>query len=214
MKISDVFTLMSIPLNDTSLVTYPEGNRLESLNAALRSVAMVRPDAVSELTVVTLEPRAMQHFPPECEQFLDLCYKVVDGVFDYPLRLVSRKDLDANDDGWCACHGEVEELAVDDRFPGVFWVNPVPEDNTQQILIGIACIAPVLAGGDDDWPLKQKFVQPCIEYALYWLFSRDSTVVGNASRASAHLNSFTSLLGLDTQTAAMVSPVTPDYKQA
>lgn len=214
MVISDIFTLMSIPLNDVDGVTYPDADRMQSLNAALRAVASVRPDAVSDLSVMTLEPGALQTFPDECEQFLDLCYKMVDGIFDYPLRLVNRKDLDANNDAWCGCTGDVEELAVDDRFPRNFWVSPAPADNSQQVMIGIACRAPLVTTNTDSWPLREKFIQPCIEYALYWLFSRDSTVVANAQRAANHLNGFSSLLGLDTQTAAALSPVTPDYKQA
>ena len=214
MNISDVFQLMNIPLNDDQLVTYPAQNRLESLNAALRALAGVRPDSVSRLQTISLVPGALQAFPDDCEQFLDLCYKVVDGIFDYPLRLVNRKDLDANDDDWCASYGDVEELAIDDRFPHVFWVNPAPGDSSQKIIIGMAGRAPVLASTEDPWPVLERFVQPCIEYALYWLFSRDSTVVANANRANTHLQAFTSLLGIDAQTAATVSPVNPDYKQA
>lgn len=213
MIISDLFTLMSIPLNDAQKVTYTDTDRLESLNAALRALASVRPDSVSDLVIMNLEAGALQTFPPECEQFLDLCYKMVDGIFDYPLRLVNRKDLDANDEGWCSCTGYVEEIAVDDRFPRNFWVSPAPMDGSQQIMIGIACPAPVLQDTGISWPLRQKFIQPCIEYALYWLFSRDSTVVGNANRAVGHMNNFSQLLGLDTQTAASISPVNPDYKQ-
>ena len=214
MNISDIFQLMNIPLNDDQLVTYPADNRLDSLNAALRALASVRPDSVSRLETINLVPGALQFFPADCEQFLDLCYKIVDGLFDYPLRLVNRKDLDANDDSWCTNVGDVEEMAIDDRFPRAFWVNPTPDHDGQQIMIGIAGRAPVLASNDDVWPVPERFVQPCIEYALYWLFSRDSTVVANANRASAHLQAFTSLLGLDAQSAASVSPMTPDYKQA
>ena len=176
-------------------------------------MAAMRPDISSELAIITLELGALQEFPDNCEQFLDLCYKMVDGVFDYPLRLVNRKDLDANDDQWCSCPGDVEEMAVDDRFPNHFWVNPPPDSATQQLMIGIATPAPQITDLQSQWPLKVKFIQPAIEYALYWLFSRDSNEAGNANRAVGHMNNFTSLLGLETQTAGTVSPVTPDYKQ-
>lgn len=210
--VMDIFTLMNIPLNDDQMVTYPAVSRLDSLNAALRSLASVRPDSVSRKEVITLQTGAMQNFPSQCEQFLDLCYRVEEGVCTYPLRLVSRKDLDDNDADWCINYGDVEELAADDRFPDIFWVHPVPFDDSQKIMIGFAEQAPVLTT-DSEWPLSQKFIQPCIEYALYWLFSRDSTVVANANRATGHLQTFFSLLGQDTQTAAIISPVTPDYKQ-
>lgn len=214
MMVSDVLRLMSIPLNDNEQVTYTVDDRIDSLNAALRSLASVRPDSTSDLVVMTLVPGALQTFPPGCEQFLDVCYRMDPDVFDFPLRLVSRKDLDANDEHWCQCVGEVEELATDDRFPRNFWVRPVPDNDSQKVMLGIACPAPVIVSVDEVWPVLQKFIQPCIEYALYWLFSRDSTVVGNANRAAGHLNAFSTLLGLDTQTSAALSPVTPDYKQA
>ena len=212
MTVTDIFTLMNIPLNDDQMVTYPAVNRLDSLNAAIRSLAMVRPDSVSKQETITLQQSALQNFPASCEQFLDLCYRVEEGLCTYPLRLVDRKDLDNNDEDWCINYGDVEELAVDDRFPKLFWVHPVPDTDNQQIMIGFSGPATVLTI-DSEWPLSQKFIQPCIEYALYWLFSRDSTVVANANRAATHMQTFFSLLGQDTQTAAIISPVTPDYKQ-
>ena len=212
MHVSDIFIVMNMPLNDDQMITFPAIDRLDSLNAALRTLATVRPDSVSQKETVTLQTGALQQFPDACEQFLDLCYRVESGVCTYPLRLVSRKDLDDNDADWCINYGDVEEIAVDDRFPKMFWVHPVPFDDSQQIMIGFAGQAPVLTV-DSQWPLSQKFIQPCIEFALYWLFSKDSTVVANANRASGHLQSFFSLLGQDTKTAAVISPVTPDYKQ-
>lgn len=226
MKAADLFLLVSMKLQDLG----PQAERrwpwevdpsglkaslTDFLNAALRQLSLVRPDAFAVTESVRLVAGVRQTLPdPDvhgCQSkaalLMDLvCNMGVDGQSrGWPIVRSSREALSALD--WSGTDTIVRNWAYDPKAdPDVFYVFPgVRAGKTVWVEAVFSAKHSSVAGSTADLPVPDSFAGPLEHWLLYEVYSGDSST-SNQAKAMFHFKSFFDSLGVKLQSERYFKP--------
>ena len=201
-------------LTDSTKVTWTEAQLIAWLNDAQLAVALMRPDASSEITTLKLAAgTTKQQLASGGLRLLTVIRNMgSDGATPGDaIDLVERGVKDALDRGWHKADKAtvVDEYVFDERAPVDFYVSP-PTDDTTDVHVELSqAIAPKdVVVSTDAIALRDVYSGPIQEWMLYKAFSRDSEETPNHLRAESHKATFGALLSGKFQADATVSPKT------
>lgn len=176
--------------------------------AAIREIALYRPDAVSVVTWFKCKPQCMQTLADGDLRLLDvICDRAGNTVTS-----IDRETLDALAPGWRSTDevsDEVEHYVYDDRYPQQFWVYPCPAASVElQIVVPRIPAPPVITDFSGDTTtigVKDSYANAVVSYMLYRCFLKDSRA-GNSNKAVMHRQLFDQALGIKSRVDAATSP--------
>ena len=203
MLVSDLLVSAKAILNDADAVTYTERELLEAVNLACNAVSIHRPDASSTVGEVQVGYGIQNKLPQGGLRVLD----VLGESFGNVVRVVNMADLDAANPYWRTQKKQkhVKEVMIDERAPGVFWVNP-PNTGEGMLEMIYSKVPDTVNEVSCPLPVTDKYAPVVLEWLLYLMFSRDSERSPNQTRAQSHKRTFFDLLGIKTQVDLALSP--------
>lgn len=183
---------------------------IKYLNAAVRTLILVRPDAGSVTESVQLVPGIKQTLPVAALRLLDITRNMgVDGATAG--RIVtpsSKKHINYANLLWPAATGEtyIENYSYDFNMPRIYYVTP-PVHQTTAVYVEMATsqlpTAMSVIGSDDG--IEDIFFEAVVQFILWKAFSADDEAV-EFSKAQMYFGNFMSLLGVDLQAQAQQGP--------
>jgi len=214
--VNDVIDKVQEVLQDTGGVRWDQTNELlEWLNDAQREIALLKPDATSENTTVTLVTGTKQTIPSDGNRLLRVVRNMSaasSGNGGRSIRLVARDVLDTQTPTWhdpnvtgdAAHTNVVKNYIYDEQDPKNYYVFPGVSGNAYIEIVYSKNPAAVVAGnnlGVDD--IYANAVQ---NYILYMAYMKESEVAANAQRASSHYNLFTQAITGKAQVDTITTP--------
>ncbi|MGF6697613.1 hypothetical protein OKW38_002225 [Paraburkholderia sp. MM5496-R1] len=177
---------------------------IEYANDAALQFVMLRPDLASTSRKVKLGPGARQQLPDGATHF----YRV-DGTLDSFGRVIGQPTqtdaaaarIAANWFAPLACGPRagayvVRSFSIDPVEQTAFYVDPpVPAGENVVVMVNFTAV-PAHAGATDPLPMPERFHNAAIEWMLYRAYSKEQDSQSSTANATAHQNSFYSLIGL------------------
>ena len=203
-------------LQDTAGIRWSEANELiKWVNDAQREIALLKPDATSSNTTVTLVDGTKQSIPSDGNRLLRVMRNMSaasSGDGGRSIRLVARDVLDTQTPTWHdpAVTGEaahtnvVKNYVYDEQDPKNFYVFPG--------VSGYAYIEivysknPAAVTSSDNLGVDDIYANSVMNYVLYMAYMKESEVAGNAQRASSHYNLFTAAITGKAQVDTITTP--------
>jgi hypothetical protein len=183
---------------------------IKYLNAAIRALILVRPDAGAVTESVVLTAGIKQTLPTAALRLLDISRNMgVDGLT--PGRIVSpsdRQHIDYANLLWPAATGEtaIESFSYDAKIPNIFYVTP-PVHATTAVYVEMSTsqLPTQLTASGDYTGVNDIFFEPLVQFMLYKAYSADDEST-EFQKATTHLSNFLSLLQIESQSSGKDSP--------
>ena len=203
MTVDDLLVSAKAILNDAGAVTYTEAELLQGITLACDAVCIYRPDASMTVDTVSLSAGVRQRLPNGGQRVMAA---LSDGTGAF-VRVVDLMDHNAAAPSWRAAAQTpgVQDVMVDERAPGFFWVSP-PNDGNGEVELLFSTAPATVTDSTALLPVSDKYAPPVLEWLLYLMFSRDSERSPNNTRAQGHQKTFFDLLGVKTQSDRAFSP--------
>tara|TARA_B100001287_G_C22644494_1_gene511929 strand:+ start:534 stop:1217 length:684 start_codon:yes stop_codon:yes gene_type:complete len=204
-------------LQDTAGIRWSETNELiKWVNDAQREIALLKPDATSENTTVTLVTGTKQTLPADGNRLLRVIRNMSaasSGTGGRAIRLVARDVLDTQTPTWhdpavtgdAAHTNVVKNYIYDEQDPTNYYVFPGVSGNAY-IEIVYSKNPPTVTAGTDNLGVDDIFANAVMNYVLYMAFMKESESAGNAQRASSHYNLFTASVTGKAQIDTITTP--------
>ena len=165
---------------------------------AISAVNMFRPDAVSSVVTMELQPGAMQTAPEGCESVAK-----VFGQIDPDTGNVTAKAEKSNSaiskwfpNNCSAVDGyELQGYEVEESVEGVFFVDP-PVPKGEKVQVALACV-----GGCAPDATDCRYTPAVIEYMMYRLYGSEDDSATSQGIMNTHLKNFATFLGINYQMA-------------
>ena len=214
--VNDVINKVQETLQDTAGIRWGEANELiQWLNDAQREIALLKPDATSENTTVTLATGTKQSIPSDGNRLLRVMRNMSaasGGNGGRAIRLVARDVLDTQTPTWHdpavtgdAAHSNVvKNYIYDEQDPKNYYVFPGVSGSTYIEIVYSKNPATVSAGGNLN--VDDMYANAVQNYILYMAFMKESEAAGNAQRASSHYNLFTAAITGKAQIDTITTP--------
>lgn len=188
-------------LNDQTAVLWGFDELLSWLNEAQRRVVLLRPDASSEVTQVTLVAGTRQTMPAGSIRLLG-CRRNVSGRV---CTMIKRDHLDQFSPNWSLATADatVKHVIYDELVPDEFEVYP-PQPTSGfgsiQIVRSVLptdCTLDAVSGGSVDSviSLPDQYESPLVDYVVYRGYSKDAAYTVRGGKAEAAWNAFVQGLG-------------------
>ena len=203
-------------LQDTAGIRWSETNELVKwVNDAQREIALLKPDATSTNTTVTLVDGTKQTIPSDGNRLLRVIRNMSaasSGNGGRAIRLVARDVLDTQTPTWHdpdvtgdAAHAAVvKNYVYDEQDPKNYYVFPgVTGDAYIEIVYSKN---PATVTASDDLGVDDIYANAVMNYALYMAYMKESEVAANAQRASSHYNLFTAAITGKAQIDTITTP--------
>ena len=214
--VNDVINKVQETLQDTAGIRWNETNELiQWLNDAQREIALLKPDATSENTTVTLATGTKQSIPSDGNRLLRVMRNMSaasGGNGGRAIRLVARDVLDTQTPTWHdpavtgdAAHSNVvKNYIYDEQDPKNYYVFPGVSGSTYIEIVYSKNPATVSAG--NNLSVDDMYANAVQNYILYMAFMKESEAAGNAQRASSHYNLFTAAITGKAQIDTITTP--------
>jgi hypothetical protein len=214
--VNDVINKVQETLQDTAGIRWNETNELiQWLNDAQREIALLKPDATSENTTVTLATGTKQSIPSDGNRLLRVMRNMSaasGGNGGRAIRLVARDVLDTQTPTWhdpavtgdTAHTNVVKNYIYDEQDPKNYYVFPGVSGSTYIEIVYSKNPATVSAGGN--LSVDDMYANAVQNYILYMAFMKESEAAGNAQRASSHYNLFTAAITGKAQIDTITTP--------
>lgn len=202
MKVDEVANIAAGILMDKAKVRWTSDDHESNLNAAIREVVDLRPDAYTQLNTLQLVAGTEQSLGATGLYLQKiLCNLGVDGLTPgRSPRPIDSMTLDAFKPDWRndAADGVVKNFVTDPRTPRRFEVwPPQPEASHYVRVIQTEYPAVVVMGTSTDFPLGDQFINAAVHLSLY--FGWQKAVGGDLNRSAYHRKEALQLLGLAGQ---------------
>lgn len=203
-------------LQDTTGVRWPVVAELVLwINDAQREIALLKPDASSTNTTITLATGTKQDIPSGGNRLLKVVRNMSagnGGAGRRAVRLVDREVLDAQTPDWHdpsvggdASHTTiVKHYIYEESNPRNFYVYPGVAGDAFLEIIYSSNPATVAQAGNLSVP--DIFANAVMNYVLYMAYMKDAEYAGNAQRASSHFQIFTASVTGKGQIDAVTNP--------
>lgn len=190
------------------------------LNEAAQLLAEASPRVSAQYRTLTLAAGSRQDLrtidpTTSWVRLLELTSNVTStGALGATIRMVSRPSLDAATPSWRsgpATALSVVEFALDEREPNTFDVNPPVRDGVRVLALAAvkppACMAltsdgTALADPDEEFPMPPGLDTAAVDYVLYRCFLKNTNAPAYQARASAHLQAFQAVAGVEARDTA------------
>ena len=192
-------------LNDPDATTWSDATLIIALNQALKTLALVRPDATAKIATIELKEGSRQFIPADGLRLLSVVRNInTDDSIGTAVRLVQREDMDSMSPDWHLTKGTVvREYMYDVRSPKHFYIYPcAPVGKKLEIEYSSHVNEVTLSNTKDPLPVDAMFSQPLQELILYVLLSGDSS---NGNSGAAHLQTAMDLMGVKDKADERVS---------
>lgn len=203
-------------LQDTAGIRWSEANELiKWVNDAQREIALLKPDATSSNTTVTLVNGTKQSIPSDGNRLLRVMRNMSaasSGDGGRSIRLVARDVLDTQTPTWhdptvtgeAAHTNVVKNYVYDEQDPKNFYVFPGVSGNTYIEIVYSK--NPAAVTSSDSLGVDDIYANSVMNYVLYMAYMKESEVAGNAQRASSHYNLFTAAITGKAQVDTITTP--------
>lgn len=195
--------------NRISILTW-----IKYLNAAVRTLILVRPDAGSVTEPIQLIAGIKQTIPSDALRLLDITRNLgTDGATAGKIVTPSeRKHIDYSNLLWPAGTGEtyIENFSYDRNVPRIFYVTP-PVHATTAVYVEMSTsqLPTQMVDSDSDDGIEDIFFEPMLQFLMYKALSADDENV-DTQKAQQHFNNFLSLLGIEQQASTLNGPETKE----
>jgi hypothetical protein len=207
---NDYITDAAALYGDTDYVRVTETTWIKFLNASIRALVLVRPDAGAQTANVQLVAGVLQALPSTALRMLDITRNMgTDGLTAGKIITpVDRKHLDYSNLLWPAASGdtEIDNFAYDKENPRIFYVTPpVSSDTNVYVELQVSQLPTAVADTDDDPGINDVFFEPIVQYMLYKAFVTDDEGV-EFQKATMYMQNFFNLLQVEMAVATAAGP--------
>ena len=214
--VNDVINKVQETLQDTAGIRWSVADELiKWLNDAQNEIALLKPDATSENTTVTLATGTKQSIPSDGNRLLRVMRNMSaasGGNGGRAIRVVARDVLDTQTPTWhdpavtgdAAHTNVVKNYIYDEQDPKNYYVFPGVSGSTYIEIVYSKNPATVSAGGN--LSVDDMYANAVQNYILYMAFMKESEAAGNAQRASSHYNLFTAAITGKAQIDTITTP--------
>lgn len=214
--VASVIDKVQETLQDTGGIRWDQSDELlEWLNDAQREIALLKPDATSENTTVTLVTGTKQTIPSDGNRLLRVIRNMSaasSGNGGRAIRLVARDVLDTQTPTWhdpavtgdAAHTNVVKNYIYDEQDPKNYYVFPGVSGNAYIEIVYSKNPATVALNGN--LSVDDMYANAVMNYILYMAFMKESESAGNAQRASSHYNLFTQAITGKAQIDTITTP--------
>jgi hypothetical protein len=214
--VASVIDKVQETLQDTGGIRWDQSDELlEWLNDAQREIALLKPDATSENTTVTLVTGTKQTIPSDGNRLLRVIRNMSaasSGNGGRAIRLVARDVLDTQTPTWhdpavtgdAAHTNVVKNYIYDEQDPKNYYVFPGVSGNAYIEIVYSKNPATVALNGN--LSVDDMYANAVMNYVLYMAFMKESESAGNAQRASSHYNLFTQAITGKAQIDTITTP--------
>ena len=214
--VASVIDKVQETLQDTGGIRWDQSDELlEWLNDAQREIALLKPDATSENTTVTLVTGTKQTIPSDGNRLLRVIRNMSaasSGNGGRAIRLVARDVLDTQTPTWhdpavtgdAAHTNVVKNYIYDEQDPKNYYVFPGVSGNAYIEIVYSKNPATVALNGN--LSVDDMYANAVMNYILYMAFMKESESAGNSQRASSHYNLFTQAITGKAQIDTITTP--------
>lgn len=207
----DIIARARTVLNDSAGDRWSDTDLIADINAAIKQILVVRPDANPVTDVITLQPGTRQSIPGDGLRLMDVIRNMgQDGATPgLPVTGVSRSILEALNRSWHRATGktEIRHFVFDEKAPTDFYVYP-PAHATTPVTVEIlySAMPAELVADTDVIPLAAVYEGPIEQWVLHMAFSRDIASRTSQALAGRYEAAFYRSLGVKLKGDLMVSP--------
>jgi hypothetical protein len=200
--------------SDTAYDRIASATWIKYLNAALRTLVLVRPDAGAVTESVQLAAGIKQSIPTAALRLLDITRNMgSDGSTAGRIVTPSkRKHIDYSNLLWPAATGEtyIENFSHDPNVPDIFYVTP-PVSSTTNVYVEMSSsqLPTTITATGNSVSTNDIFFEPVVQYMLYKAYAADDEGV-EFQKAQAFLTNFFNLLNVEMQAAVASGPETKE----
>ena len=195
---------------DTDYTRVSTATWIKYLNAAVRALILVRPDAGAVTEPVQLAAGIKQDLPTASLRLLDISRNLgQDGLTAGKIISISdRKHIDFSNLLWPAATGQtyVDNFAYDSTVPRIFYVTP-PVHNSTAVYVEMTSsqlpVAMTTISSDDG--IEDIFFEPIVQFLLWKAYSADDEGV-EFEKSKDYFNNFLQLLGLELNSSTNAGP--------
>lgn len=229
MRASTVIERAGIALFDTKHVRWTQPELIGYINDAQRQIVTLRPDSNSVVASLLLTPGTRQQLPvtrgndpngtttPPGLRLLRVNRNMgVDGQTPgRAVREYSSAVLDNEIPDWQTMSATaVEGFIYDTVTPTTFYVYPgAPPLGTVYVEAAYSGMPAAVVSGasgvptpaSDDLDLPDQYLAPVIDYVLARCYAKDAAYAGDTARAQAHMQAFSSTLGVSLKLGEIAS---------
>lgn len=199
---------------DGDYVRIPTATWIRYLNAAVRTLILVRPDAGAVTEPVQLVAGIKQTLPTAALRLLDISRNMgADGSTAGKIVTPSdRKHINYANLLWPADSGDtyIENFSYDANVPRIFYVTP-PVHATTPVYVEMSTsqLPTAMTATSSDDGIEDIFFEAIIQFVLYKALSADDESV-DTEKAQTHFNNFLNLLGIEAQASGRQGPETKE----
>jgi hypothetical protein len=195
---------------DTAYDRVIETTWIKHLNASIRALILVRPDAGAQTANLQLVAGVLQDLPSTALRMLDITRNMgADGLTAGKIITpVDRKHLDYSNLLWPAATGdtEIDNFSYDKENPRIFYVTP-PASSTINVYVEmqVSQLPTAVSDRGDDPGINDVFFEPIVQYMLYKAFVTDDEGV-EFQKATMYMQNFFNLLQVEMAVATAAGP--------
>lgn len=183
---------------------------IKYLNAAIRALILVRPDAGAVTEPVQLVAGIKQTLPTVAMKLLDISRNMgTDGtIAGKIITPANRQHIDYANLLWPVATGQtyIDNFAYDSNVPRIFYVTP-PVSSTTSVYVEMTTSqlpTPMTVIGSDDG-IDDIFFEPILQFILWKAYSADDEGV-EFEKAKDYFTNFLQLLGIELQATNAAGP--------
>jgi hypothetical protein len=183
---------------------------IKYLNASIRALILVRPDAGATTENLQLAAGIKQDLPSDSLRLLDITRNMgTDGLTAGKIITpADRKHIDYANLLWPAATGDIaiDNFSYDKENPQIFYVSP-PVSSTVNVYVEFQSskLPTAVTGTGSATGVNDIFFEPLVQYMLYKAFSADDEDV-EFQKAIVHMQNFFNLLQVEMASSASAGP--------
>lgn len=183
---------------------------IKYLNASIRALILVRPDAGAETDNIQLVAGILQTLPSTSLRLLDITRNMgADGLtVGKIITPADRKHIDYSNLLWPAATGdtEIDNFSYDKENPRIFYVTP-PVSATINVYVEmqVSQLPTAVTAIGDALGVNDLFFEPLVQYMLYKAFIADDEGV-EFQKATMYMQNFFNLLQVESAVSAAAGP--------
>ena len=183
---------------------------IKYLNASIRALILVRPDAGAQTSNVQLVAGVLQTLPTDALRILDITRNMgVDGLTAGKIITpTDRKHLDYSNLLWPAATGDtaVDNFSYDKENPRIYYVTPPIHATTAvYVEMQVSQLPTAVTSTSSALGINDVFFEPVVQYMLYKAFSADDEDV-EFQKATQFMQNFFNLLQVEYATSQAAGP--------
>jgi hypothetical protein len=216
-KVQQVLDRVGLVLNDPTYQRWILSERVEWINAGMRTIAAMHPRVSSAYGIIPLVAGPRQSLTQDTTRswmrVYEVCYNAPSGVRGNSVRMVNRASIDSTYRNWPTgtLASEIKEACIDERSVLSFDVSPPAQNTVQVEVFGAVVPAAVgalnvggtaLANPNEVLTIARGFELALLHYVLAWCYAKDASDPAYIQRSTMHQSAFATAVGTMANAAA------------